>query len=68
VSAESLPEVPDPDGAAVPAEPAVEVGGLRDGRLVVHQAKVAATDPPVSEISALKAVEPSAGDVAVGEE
>ena len=68
VSAESPPEVPELEGPAVPVEPDVEVGGFRDGKLVVHQANVRNTEPPVSEISAFKAVELSAGEVAVAEE
>ena len=52
----------------VSLEPEVALAAFSADRWLVHQVNVADTDPPVSAISALKAVELSAGDVALAEE
>lgn len=49
-------------------ESEVALAAFSADRWLVHQPNVADTDPPVSAISALKAVELSAGDVAVADE
>lgn len=58
---------PELDGAAV-LESDVELAAFSEARWLLHQLNVAATEPPVSAMRALNAVELSAGDVAVADE
>jgi len=56
-----------PEGVAVSDESELELAAFSEDKWLWHQLNVADTEPPVSEISALKAVESSAGEVAVAE-